>query len=75
MDVIKCYEKNQKHPFKILISLYKGTYIKLILSSICFAIKHTPTWVLPIITANIINIATNPSEHDVHEIYVNQRKD
>lgn len=29
MDVIKCYEKNQKHPFKILISLYKGTYDEL----------------------------------------------
>ena len=71
MDVIKCYEKNQKHPFKILISLYKGTYIKLILSAVCFAIKHTPAWVLPIVTANIINIATNPSKHDVYEIYIN----
>ena len=71
MDVIKCYEKNQKHPFKILISLYKGTYIKLILSAVCFAIKHTPAWVLPIVTANIINIATNPAKHDVYEIYIN----
>jgi len=71
MDVIKCYEDNPKHPLKILISLYKGTYIKLILSAVCFAIKHTPAWVLPIITANIINIATNPTEHDVYEIYIN----
>ncbi|OOM78791.1 putative multidrug export ATP-binding/permease protein [Clostridium puniceum] len=71
MDVIKCYEKNQKRPFKILISLYKGTYLKLILSAVCFAIKHTPAWVLPIITANIINIATSPLEHNVYEIYIN----
>lgn len=71
MDVIKCYEENQKRPFKILISLYKGTYIKLILSAVCFAIKHTPAWVLPIVTANIINIATNSSEHRIYEIYIN----
>lgn len=71
MDVIKCYEENQKRPFKILISLYKGTYTKLILSAVCFAIKHTPAWVLPIITANVINIVTNPIEHDVYEIYIN----
>lgn len=71
MDVIKCYEENQKRPFKILISLYKGTYIKLILSAVCFAIKHTPAWVLPIVTANIINIATNSSAHTIYEIYIN----
>jgi ATP-binding cassette, subfamily B, bacterial len=71
MDVIKCYEENQKRPFKILISLYKGTYIKLILSAVCFAIKHTPAWVLPIVTANIINIATNSAGHDIYEIYFN----
>lgn len=71
MNVIKCYEENQKRPFKILISLYKGTYIKLILSAVCFAIKHTPAWALPIVTANIINIATNSSEHSIYEIYIN----
>lgn len=71
MDVIKCYEQNKKHSFKILISLYKGTYTKLMLSAVCFAIKHTPTWMLPIITANIINIATNPNEHNIYEIYIN----
>lgn len=71
MDVIKCYEENQKRPFKILISLYKGTYVKLMLSTVCFAIKHTPAWVLPIVTANIINIATNSAEHSIYEIYIN----
>lgn len=71
MDVLKCYEKNQKHPFKILISLYKGTYRKLIISAVYFTIKHTPTWMLPIITANIINIATNPAGYNIYEIYIN----
>jgi len=71
MDVLKCYEENQKHALKILLSLYKGTYAKLMLSAVCFAIKHIPTWMLPIITANIINIATNPAEHNIYEIYIN----
>ena len=71
MDVFKCYEKNQNHYFRILLSLYKGTYGKLILSAICFTIKHTPTWMLPIITANIINIVTYSDKHNIYEIYIN----
>lgn len=71
MDVFKCYEKNKNHYFRILLSLYKGTYGKLILSAIFFTIKHTPTWMLPIITANIINIVTYPDRHNIYEIYIN----
>ena len=37
--------------------LYKG---KLIFAQIMFLIKHSPTWVLPIVTAEIINVASEP---------------
>lgn len=62
MDVeswfIECYRKYQGHPLKILVSLYKGNYHKFVLAVICFFIKHACVWVLPIITANIINDVT-----------------
>lgn len=36
-----------------------------------FAVKHTPVWVLPIVTANIINIATAPDENMLRGILIN----
>ncbi|MBO5166424.1 MAG: ABC transporter ATP-binding protein [Lachnospiraceae bacterium] len=55
---IECYRKHKGHPIKILMSLYKGNYYKFIMAVICFFIKHACVWVLPIVTANIINDVT-----------------
>lgn len=61
----------KKRPLKILFSLYKGNYTKLVLSAVCFFIKHSPYLAIPIITSNIVNIATTPAEHSIHEFWVN----
>jgi len=42
-----------------LLSLFKGHYGALAGSIFFFIIKHSPTWVLPIVTANIINAVTD----------------
>lgn len=61
----------RKSSFRVLISLYKGNYLRLILSAIFFVIKHSPYLAIPIITANIVNIATSPAEHSLHELWIN----
>ena len=58
---IECYRKHKGHPLKILIGLYKGNYNKFFLAVLFFFIKHAPVWVLPIVTANIINDITSGS--------------
>jgi ATP-binding cassette subfamily B protein len=72
MDVeswfIACYRKYQGHPMKILVSLYKGNYHKFIMAVICFFIKHACVWVLPIITANIINDVTGGNPDTMQNI-------
>ena len=55
---IECYRKNQGHPLRTLVHLYKGNYHKFVMAVICFFAKHACVWVLPIITANIINDVT-----------------
>ena len=40
-------------------------------SVLFFFIKHSPVWILPIVTSNIINIATNPDENVVRDIALN----
>ncbi len=66
---LKSFEK--KRPMKVLLSLYKGNYGKLILSVIFFLIKHSPYLAIPIITSNIVNIATMPAEHSLSELWIN----
>lgn len=58
-------------PLKTLYHLYKGNYHRLVLSTIFYIIKHSPAWILPIVSANIINIVSNPAKHNLHEIWVN----
>ncbi|MBO5278537.1 MAG: ABC transporter ATP-binding protein [Lachnospiraceae bacterium] len=70
-NFLKTYRRNKGHSLRTLISLYKGNYLSLIASSIFFIIKHSPVWILPIATANIINAATVPSETSVTVILFN----
>ena len=62
---IECYRKYKGHPLKILIGLYKGNYNKFFLAVLFFFIKHAPVWVLPIVTANIINDITSGSPQNI----------
>lgn len=67
---IECYKKHKGHPMQILLGLYKGNYHKFFLAVIFFFIKHTPVWVLPIVTANIINDITSGSPETYQNIII-----
>lgn len=69
--LLESFRRNENHSLKTLFGLYKGQYPRLFLSVLLFGIKHTPVWVLPIVTANIINIATAPDENALRGILVN----
>ena len=60
--LLETFKQNRDHSLKTLLGIYKGHYLELFLSVVFFVIKHSPVWLLPIITANIVNIATNPPE-------------
>lgn len=68
---IECYRKHKGHPLKILLGLYNGNYSKFFLAVVFFFIKHCPVWVLPIITANIINDITTGSSDTPRNIIIN----
>lgn len=67
---IECYKKYKGHPLRILVGLYKGNYNKFFLAIIFFFIKHSPVWVLPIITANIINNITSGASETYYNILI-----
>lgn len=57
-NFIDYYTTGESHPIRLMFKLYRGHYGKLLLSAFFFVLKVSPTWVLPIVTANVINIAT-----------------
>jgi len=70
-DFSEIFKRHQKSSLKTLLALYKGYYLQLFFSIVFFAIKHSPVWLLPIATANIINAATNPNEGANKTIIIN----
>lgn len=69
--ILDAFRQNKDNKLKTLLGIYKGQYWRLILAVILFAVKHCPVWVLPIATANIINIATAPDENALRDIIIN----
>lgn len=65
------FKAGKNNAFKTLCAIYKGSSMKILLSSICFAIKHSPVWLLPIITANLINFAASSTPQDKTKIVIN----
>ncbi len=62
-DFLKTYAKNQNHAVRILFGLYKGHWGKMLFSSFCCIVKTSANWVLPLVTANIIDIVvTHPTD-------------
>lgn len=69
--LLESFKRHKNNNLKILLGLYKGQYSKLLAAVLLFAVKHTPVWVLPIVTANIINHATEPGEDYAEKIILN----
>lgn len=65
----ECYRKYQGHPMKTLLAIYKGNYHKFVLSVLCFFIKHSPVWILPVVIAGIINDVIDKSPDTMHNIF------
>lgn len=64
----QCYEKHNGHPLRTLVSMYRGNYHKFVLAVIFFFIKHACVWVLPIVTASIINDITTKNPNTIRNL-------
>lgn len=63
--------KSKQNPLITLLYMYKGNWGKLLISILFFIIKNSPVWIIPIVTANVIDIVTYPSQHSLTELFIN----
>jgi len=47
-----------ENPFRTLIYLFEEQKFRVVIAFVLFCIKHSPSWVIPLLTANIIDIIT-----------------
>jgi ATP-binding cassette subfamily B protein len=59
-----------EHPLRTLLFLYRGQRARLATASLCFAIKHSPIWLMPAITAGVVDIVARPDALSSHRLRV-----
>lgn len=57
-------------PFRTLLLLYKGLRVNLLISLIFYITKHAPTWVIPIVTADMINRLSGPKPDNLNWLWI-----
>lgn len=57
-EIIESYQKNNGKTFKIFFSFFKGDYFRIFISALFFIVKSSPTWIMPLITADVITLVT-----------------
>jgi ATP-binding cassette, subfamily B, bacterial len=70
-EFLNSYKLHKNKPLKTLMYLYKGNLGRLFLSTFFFIIKSSPVFIIPILSKNIIDIATNPTKHSLNELWIN----
>lgn len=64
-------KNDDKITSKLLKSLLKSNIAEFICSTLLFIVKHCAVWIIPIVTANVIDIATNPESHALSSLFIN----
>ena len=69
-DFLESSYRGEK-PWQTLLGLYGGHKKEMVLAAIYFVIKASPTWVMPVITANVIDGLTQPGPDTLRNLGLN----
>ena len=70
-EFMERYKGSEKHPIRTLLSFYKGQYHLLIFAAICYIIKKSPQWMIPIVSANLIDLVVDRPDNMMQMIIGN----
>lgn len=59
-----------EHPLRTLLFLYRNQRRHLVLASLSFVVKHSPMWLMPAITAAVVDIVARPEAHSRRELWL-----
>ena len=67
-EFMERYKGSEQHPIRTLLRFYKGQYHLLVFAAVCYIIKKSPQWMIPIITAHMINLVVERPENMLRSI-------
>ena len=70
-EFVQRYKGSEKHPIRTLLLFYKGQYHRLALAALCYIIKKAPQWLIPIVTANLIDLVVDKPADMMLRIWIN----
>lgn len=68
--ILNSYSGKKRGTLSTLFKLYSGNYKNLIIAAVMFLIKSSPTWIIPLITAAVIDIATQRPDDAVKQFII-----
>jgi len=60
-----------ENPARTLIYIYSGQMTRLVLAAIFYIVKDSPMWVMPLLTANIIDIVSRGGPNTLNQLWGN----
>ncbi|HWJ83841.1 MAG TPA: ABC transporter transmembrane domain-containing protein, partial [Cellulomonas sp.] len=60
---------DRTRPVRTLVRMFRGQGGRLTVATVAFAVKHSPIWIIPLLTANVIDIVVQ--HKPLHELWVN----
>ena len=70
-NLLECFSGEKRGFLSTLLRFYKGHLKNLLFAAFLFVIKASPLWVIPIVTANVINIATDKPDNALQLLLIN----
>lgn len=64
-NLMRCYRKYNSSPIKTLMGLYANHKKLMVVSTLFYLLKQSPPLIIPLITANVINIACDKPDNAI----------
>ncbi|MBQ5816357.1 MAG: ABC transporter ATP-binding protein [Oscillospiraceae bacterium] len=70
LKILKAFKKHRGKPLRILLSFFIPHWKKLVASAFFFVLKSCPVWAIPLIIAEVVDIAVSRPENAVERFVI-----
>ncbi|MBQ1263044.1 MAG: hypothetical protein IIX89_01990, partial [Oscillospiraceae bacterium] len=69
-EILRAFKKHNCKPMRNLLSFFKPHWKKLVASAFFFVLKSCPVWAIPLIIAEVVDIAVSQPENAVERFII-----
>ena len=69
-EILRAFKKHKGKPMRILLSFFRPHWKKLVASAFFFVLKSCPVWAIPLIIAEVVDVAVSRPENAVERFII-----